>query len=1455
MKVISSLIKQAVFVLTAVCCNLRPLCARDDATLVNITTLVTTASDISGTFGAAADAYAKLGDTAKYAQVFPESLYYGANNVVSGTTPPSATYTYKLSDRDTYSGYGLINNLDFNDENGSAGLGTAPSMWSNSAVSAYADGTTQVSESWKSIRGNATATATSYYTATLNTASGLYINVGAGYVDEEARDLLLREGAGKGSTCTDNLTEENDGEVNLGVISAMKMSLSEQTTTALQAPTLYDTSTDTYAAWYVDLDSIGSESVSGTSGGAAGEVDRVRNFEIASQYSVLKADRYGNDTATDLESEVQGRSEPSTTPMISFASASSTAEDITPGIAQPVDIVLDISNGGFSAATDITITVDATIGTITDGDYILAIKTALLEPPETVTHASAGTLSGSGSPYVLTVPPDVMTITLEFTANDANDVNESVTLTLSSETSSNIGSISVHTVAITEDVLPDNHGDTQASATDITVGTSVAGSLFAGDVDYFKVEVSAASILEVYTEGDADTYGDLEDTDGNVLDSNDDATSGDGNFRMISAVDAGTYYIRVGGYVSSESYTLFLRFFDNVAPSFDNASFTILSSTSRVGSVEASDSDGSIVSYAVVSQTQTVGGSGSVEKFEIDNHGLITVKEGATLAVGDTYELSIATTDDLGGTTTATVTIEVKGTVPLGRLIAVDNPDKLAAIRYDLDGDGIVDNTSDEAAYAAAFGTLTAPADGWSGYKLMANLNFSGTKWASDCPSGECLEADGTSDGTSATVGWRPIGHYVSSLESAPFTATFDGNGYEISNLYINRPTAESTALFGFLSGSLAEIRNVELRDVDVSGEGRVGGLIGNNEGGTVRDSYVTGAVSGNEADSGDNYIGGLIGRHEEGTVSGSYATCSVAGLGYYVGGLVGGCFEGVIAESYATGSVSGDDDLGGLVGWNDYGSVVVACYSTAAVTGSSEDFARVGGLVGLNYGKISMCYATGDVETSTEGDVGTSTEGDVGTSTEIESVGSFIGGLVGLSDGGTISACYAIGSVVGSSGSHTGGLLGRNDGGTISACYATGNVRGGRDYTGGLVGYSDGTINACYSIGNVRGDGTIIGGLLGYNNGGTLRNSYFDTTFNASLMAIGRSVSPTGETNVSGKGSSDLQTPTDYGTSPDIYSTWNVDVDNMQVVGVDNAMTAGDADVDDPWNFGTSSQYPVLQVDFNRDGTATAAEFGSQRFLRSLFDSYSFTVLNTATTGTVDTVYAIPSDYSHTLTYSITSQTLNGSSVEAFVITDVEEGNGNVGVISISSPAPTLTIGEEYILQVQLSDGVGGTSTTSVSIEVLELTYTMHNGEVTSCKGRFLDSGGDGNYDNEENLVMTIAPEVATDRVRVEFTEFDLEKYSHDYLEIYNGASPDVDFLIYEYTGVDLPPAAVSSSSDGKLTFRFVSDRTVTYAGWVATISCVTPPSAVAGLSVDAVTETSANAKLGVIHRGQHRI
>jgi len=198
----------------------------------------------------------------------------------------------------------------------------------------------------------------------------------------------------------------------------------------------------------------------------------------------------------------------------------------------------------------------------------------------------------------------------------------------------------------------------------------------------------------------------------------------------------------------------------------------------------------------------------------------------------------------------------------------------------------------------------------------------------------------------SATVnegkGWQPIGTTVG---GAKFAGSFDGQGYEICDLFINRLDESDVGLFGVVAGS-GVIENVGVVNGNVTGQDDVGGLVGKNEG-TVSDSYSTGSVTG------DDYVGGLVGKNE-GTVSNSYSTSSVSG-NTRVGGLVGQN-SAAVSNSYSSGSVTGSDYVGGLVGRNE--GPVSNSYSTGSVTGNNY----VGGLVGRNEDTVSNSYSSGSV-------------------------------------------------------------------------------------------------------------------------------------------------------------------------------------------------------------------------------------------------------------------------------------------------------------------------------------------------------------------------------------------------------------------------------------------------------------------------------------------------------------
>ena len=399
-------------------------------------------------------------------------------------------------------------------------------------------------------------------------------------------------------------------------------------------------------------------------------------------------------------------------------------------------------------------------------------------------------------------------------------------------------------------------------------------------------------------------------------------------------------------------------------------------------------------------------------------------------------------------------------------LIEVSNLEQLNAIRWDLDGDGEVDNSDNAGAYESAFPDaadgMGCPGSVCLGYELARGLDFNNpASYASGAVNPTWTQGSG----------WLPLGG-----ADSPFSAVFGGGGNAISNLFIDHPNRNDAGLFGGISG---EAHSLGVVNVRIKAGSNVGGLVGFNFG-AISESYVTGAVSGFR-DS-----GGLVGTNR-GSISRSYAQGEVSGKANVGGGLVsvnygsirGSNFAGKvsiggarvagglaalnfgdISDSYAEAEVTGSDLVGGLVGLNQ--GPISGSYSSGVVSGPGDD---IGGLTGVNYDHVSGSYSAAKVSGRHR-----------------------IGGLIGINrSSGAISASYATGEVSGDIGA--GGLAGWNDG-TISSSYATGNMLG-IDNSGGLVGRNNGVINVSYAMGEVHANHRV-GGLVGNNDRhGTISASY----------------------------------------------------------------------------------------------------------------------------------------------------------------------------------------------------------------------------------------------------------------------------------------------------------------------------------------------------------------------------
>jgi hypothetical protein len=314
-------------------------------------------------------------------------------------------------------------------------------------------------------------------------------------------------------------------------------------------------------------------------------------------------------------------------------------------------------------------------------------------------------------------------------------------------------------------------------------------------------------------------------------------------------------------------------------------------------------------------------------------------------------------------------------------------------------------------------------------------------------------------DFSSDLAGWQPIG-----TSATPFIGSYNGGGYNINNLTINRPAEQNIGLFGYTAPTTT-LTGINLCNVDISGDRYVGGLVGTNNQGTISDSSVSGVIVAERT-----HAGGLVGTNFRGHISNCHTQVTVNGTNL-IGGITGNNTHlSQIINNHATGTISGTKEVGGLVGQN-IGLIKSSSFS-GRVEASSATETRAGGLVGDNFNSATICCSFADA-------------------TVLASNGIDVGGLVGRNNGSSISFSYATGTVSGVN--NVGGLVGNNVSvAQVTNSYSMGTVYGS-DRVGGLVGLNVSEISNCYSTAGVTGI-SKCGGLVGESGGPSheINNSFY---------------------------------------------------------------------------------------------------------------------------------------------------------------------------------------------------------------------------------------------------------------------------------------------------------------------------------------------------------------------------
>lgn len=305
---------------------------------------------------------------------------------------------------------------------------------------------------------------------------------------------------------------------------------------------------------------------------------------------------------------------------------------------------------------------------------------------------------------------------------------------------------------------------------------------------------------------------------------------------------------------------------------------------------------------------------------------------------------------------------------------------------------------------------------------------------------------DGNIEGIKAELTNKNGIGFISIGEGNNFTGNFEGNGYEIKNIYQNK----YAGLFGKISN--AKVANLGLSGGEIHSEEQkyAGALIAGSVRSQIYNCYNSANVIANEAFS----TGGISGYIVENTK---------------------------IYNCYNSGNITGKKDIGGIAGWSKESkkntiNIITNCYNTGKITALSD---YAGGIVGsyvdfYNYymdkSSVNRCYNTGEISGS-----------------------NYIGGIIGwvTSNCNRVNGCYNMGNISGKT--DIGGIIG----GAVSSsyirqCYNTGAITGTTS-VGGICGSAIKYVKYCYNIGklNCTKGGNIVGTTLGNSVDGILNDFY----------------------------------------------------------------------------------------------------------------------------------------------------------------------------------------------------------------------------------------------------------------------------------------------------------------------------------------------------------------------------
>ncbi len=240
-----------------------------------------------------------------------------------------------------------------------------------------------------------------------------------------------------------------------------------------------------------------------------------------------------------------------------------------------------------------------------------------------------------------------------------------------------------------------------------------------------------------------------------------------------------------------------------------------------------------------------------------------------------------------------------------------------------------------------------------------------------------CYDVDGTPGNG---VSWIPIGYCPNQQSTTTnfYSGSFDGNGYEVSNLYINSGEFWMSGLFGYVKkdgDNTPEIKNLGVKGSITSSYSSktayVAGIAAYIENSSITQCYNKCNVTVECNVTGEKTIlsqcGGITGYSDNSSITECYNSDS-GGIksSLYAGGIVGEIVDqSSISGCYNRGSIRSNNVAGGIIGVKGTDDCTVkSCYSAASVGRNTNNDASqygTGGVIGYcesgRRDNITHCY------------------------------------------------------------------------------------------------------------------------------------------------------------------------------------------------------------------------------------------------------------------------------------------------------------------------------------------------------------------------------------------------------------------------------------------------------------------------------------------------------------------